>query len=127
MYTVYTIHSSIVPSIHTSIHRYIYIYPYIHVYLSIRPFIHPSVFLINSYGAPFAQRASYLPLHSSLLGPDGAVNYDYIVTNSIDPLLIGSICIPVAHTLINVEPFWPILQNVSKTLLYIHISIHLHI
>ena len=42
-----------------------------------------TAFLISSYSAPFAQRASYLTLHSSLFGPDGAVNYDYIVTNSI--------------------------------------------
>ena len=28
-----------------------------------------SVFLIRSYGAPLAQRASYLALHSSLFGP----------------------------------------------------------
>ena len=56
-------------------------------------------FLISSYGAPFAQRASYLALHSSLFGPDGAVNYDYIVNNSITSLLIGSKCIPNgAHT-----------------------------
>ena len=40
----------------------------------------------NSYGAPLGQRASYLALHSSLFGPDGAANYDYIVTNSIDCL-----------------------------------------
>ena len=53
-----------------------------------------SVFLISSYGAPLAQRASYFALHSSLFGPDGAVNYDYIVTNSINSLLIGSKCIP---------------------------------
>ena len=46
-----------------------------------------SVFLISSYGAPLAQRASYLALHSSLFGPDGTVHYDYI-------LLIGSRCIP---------------------------------
>ena len=43
-----------------------------------------SVFLISSYGTPLAQRASYLALHSSLFGPDGAVIYDYIVTNSIN-------------------------------------------
>ena len=43
-----------------------------------------SEFLINSYGAPLAQRGSYLALHSSLFGPDGTVNYDYIVTNSIN-------------------------------------------
>ena len=40
------------------------------------------------------QRASYLALHSSLIGLDGVVNYDYIVTKSINWLLIGSRCIP---------------------------------
>ena len=35
--------------------------------------------LINKliYDAPLDERASYLTLHSSLFGPDGAVNYDY--------------------------------------------------
>ena len=47
-------------------------------------------FLISSYGTPLA---SYLALHSSLFGADGAVNYDYIITNSINSLLIGSRCI----------------------------------
>ena len=37
-----------------------------------------AVFLISSYGTPLPQRASYLALHSSLFGPDGTVNYDYI-------------------------------------------------
>ena len=42
----------------------------------------------------------YLALHNSLFGPDGTVNYDYIVTNSINSLLIGSRCIPNgAHTI----------------------------
>ena len=59
------------------------------------------VFFISSYDAPLAQRASCLPQHSSLFGPDGAVNYDYIVTNSINSLLIGSKCIPNGtHTVI---------------------------
>ena len=35
-----------------------------------------SVFLISSYGTPMAQKASYFAQHSSLFGPDGAVNYD---------------------------------------------------
>ena len=39
--------------------------------------------MISSYGTPLAQRAFYLAQHSSLFGPNGAVNYDYIVTNSI--------------------------------------------
>ena len=64
--------------------------------------------LISLYGAPTAQRASYLALQSSLFGPDGAVNYDYIVTNSINSLLIGSRCIlNGTHTLTIVEPIWP--------------------
>ena len=56
-------------------------------------YVYNSVFLISSYGAPLAQRASYLEQQSSLFGPDGAGNYDYIVTNSINSLLIGSKCI----------------------------------
>ena len=55
--------------------------------------------LISSYAVPLAQRASYLAEHSSLFGPDGTVKYDYIITNSINCLLIGSRCIPNgAHT-----------------------------
>ena len=54
--------------------------------------------LISSYGAPLAQRASYLALHTHLV-PDGTVNYDFSVTNSINSLLIASRCIPNgAHT-----------------------------
>ena len=50
-------------------------------------------------------------------GPDGTDYYDYIVTNSINSLLIGSRCIPNGtHTLTIVEPIWPMLQNVSKPL-----------
>ena len=37
------------------------------------------MFVISLYGAPLTQRASYFVLHSFLFGPDGAVNYDYIV------------------------------------------------
>ena len=55
-----------------------------------------AVFLIST---PLAKRASYLALHSSLFGPYGTVNCDYIITNSINSLLIGSGCIPNgAHT-----------------------------
>ena len=49
--------------------------------------------------APLPQRA-YVALHSSLFGPDGAVNCDYIVTNSIN----SGLCIPMVHTITNVEP-----------------------
>ena len=53
-----------------------------------------SLLLISTCGALLVQRASYLALHSSLIGPDGAVNYDYIATNSLTLLLIGSRYIP---------------------------------
>ena len=70
-----------------------------------------SVFLTSLYGAPLAQRASYFTLHSSLFRPAGAVNYDYIVTNSINSLLIGSRCIlNGTHT----NHCWPNLAHASK-------------
>ena len=53
--------------------RYICVYTHVHITnVCIK-----QCFLIGSYGVPLAQRASYLTQH---LGPDGAVNYDYIVT-----------------------------------------------
>ena len=51
-------------------------------------------YLISLYDAPVTQRASFLALQSCDFGPDGEVNYEYIVINSINPLLIGSLCIP---------------------------------
>ena len=64
---------------------------------------------ISLYGAPLAQSA-YLALHSSLFGTDGAINYDYIITDNINSLLIGSRYIfPMMYTLTIVEPLWPIL------------------
>ena len=37
--------------------------------MSLVTYICPTVFLISSYFAPLAQRASYLALHSSVFGP----------------------------------------------------------
>ena len=71
--------------------------------------------LISSYGVLLAQRASYLALHSSLFGPDGAVNYDYIVTNSINSLLIGSKCIANG---IHTNHCWANLAHAYQTLWY---------
>ena len=48
-----------------------------------------------------------------LFGPDSAVNYDYIITNSINKLAQG--VFPMAHILTIVKPIWPMLQNISKT------------
>ena len=69
-------------------------------------------FLISLFGrTPLALRVSYFELHSSLFGPDGAINYDYDVTNSINYLLIGSRCISnVAHT----NHCWANLAHASK-------------
>ena len=47
------------------------------------------------------------------LGQMTTVNYDYIDTNGINSLLIGSRCIPNGAI---VEPIWPMLQNISTTL-----------
>ena len=58
-----------------------------------------SMFLISLYGAPLAQRTSYLALHSSLFEPVARLIMILFVTNSINCLLIGSRCIPNgAHT-----------------------------
>ena len=53
------------------------------------------------------------------LWADGAVNYDYIVTNSINSLLAQNV-FPMAHSLTIVEPIWPMLQKLSKTLMYMN-------
>ena len=72
---------------HLYMYKYMYKYSIVHVYMY-------ALFLINLYGTPLAHGASFLALHSYLFGPDGAVNYDYIITNSINSLLIDSRCIP---------------------------------
>ena len=52
------------------------------------------------------------------LWASGADNYDYIVTNSINSLLIGSRCILKsqwqAHILTIVEPIWPKFKTYQK-------------
>ena len=53
------------------------------------------------------------------LWADGAVNYDYIVTNSINSLLAQNV-FPMAHSLTIVEPIWLMLQKLSKTLMYMN-------
>ena len=72
---------------------------------------HIPVFLIRLYGTSLAQRASYLALHSSLFGPDGAASYDYIVTNSINSLLMAQDVFSMVHILYLVEPIWPMLDT----------------
>ena len=70
----------------------IHVYVHVHIYMT-------SVFLISSYGAPLVQRAFYLAWPQFSPWARGAVNYDHIVTNSINSLLIASRCIlNGAHT-----------------------------
>ena len=71
------------------------------------------VFLISSYGTPLAQRAFFIWQFS--LWASGAVNYDYIATNSINSLLAQDV-FSMAHTLTIFEPIWSMLQNLSKTM-----------
>ena len=62
---------------------HVHVLHYIHVLVYIYVDVLVSEFLITSYGSSLTQRASYLALCSSLFWPDGAVNYDYIVTNTL--------------------------------------------
>ena len=49
------------------------------------------------------------------LWASGTVNYDYIVTNSINSLLIGSRCIPNGAHTNHVGPIWPMFQNIKNS------------
>ena len=70
-----------------------------------------------------AQRTSHLAQLSSLFGPDGTVNYDYIATNSINSLLIGSKCIRNG-TLTN--HCWANLAHASKVIKNSDVHVHVH-
>ena len=59
------------------------------------------MFLLSSCGAPLAQRASYLALHSSLFRP--------VFVNRVKMYIF-----PMVHTLTIVKPIWPMLQTYQK-------------
>ena len=64
------------------------------------------------------QRASYLAQYSSHFGTDGTVNYDYIVTNNINCLLIGSRCIPNgAHAS----------KRIKNSVLHVHVHVYMYV
>ena len=54
------------PPLKETLHRYVHVHVY-HVYINVHVNVYTSLF-ISSYGAPLAQRASYLELHSSPFG-----------------------------------------------------------
>ena len=62
IYICIYIHASTYPSIQSFLHSYSVIF----IHLSFYTYTYTSMFLISPYGAPLAQRASYLALHSSL-------------------------------------------------------------
>ena len=61
-----------------TLHRLVFTTLYMHMYVCI------SVFDTCKFCG--ATLAYYLALHSSLFGPDNVVNYDYIVTKSINSI-----------------------------------------
>ena len=80
------------------------------------------VFLISSYGAPLAQKASYLALHSSLFGPVAQL---IMIILSLIALTLSSLAqdvFPMVHTLTIFEPIWPKLQNLSKNLICAYVN-----
>ena len=79
-----------------------------------------SVFLISLYGngAPLAQRASYLALHSSLFGPVVQLIMIILSVTALTLCYSAQDVFSMAHTLTIVEPIRPMLQNLSKTLKY---------
>ena len=77
-----------------------------------------SVFLISLYGAPLAQGASYLALHSSLFGPVVQLIMIILSVTALTLCYLVHDVFSMAHTLTIVEPIWPMLQNLSKTLKY---------
>ena len=68
-----------------------------------------TVFLISLYGAPLAQRASYLAQHSSLFGP-----LAQLIMIILPLCQLAQNVFPMAHALTIVEPIWLTLQNISK-------------
>ena len=55
--------------------------------------------MISSYGAPLAQRGSYLALHSSLFEPVA------LIILSLTALTLQDV-FPMGHTITIVEPIW---------------------
>ena len=87
----------------STLRLYITITSTLRLYITITSTLRLYITIINTITSTQAhhwpEELLILAQHSSLSGPDGAVNYNYIVTNSIISLLIGSRCIPNgAHT-----------------------------
>ena len=109
---------------YTHRHRHIHTCTQTHIHTDTHIHVHRPVFLISSYGAPLAQRASYLALHIFLFGP---VMQLIMIMLSLTALSLSELAQDVfsmAHTLTIFEPICPKLQNLSKTLTQTHTCIH---
>ena len=117
----------------TCMYMYVCMYLCMYVYMYVRMYNYMcvSVFLISSYGAPLAQRASYLGLHSSLFGPGAQLVLIILSLTALNLCSLAQDVFPMAHTLTIIEPIWPMLQNISKllvcTCMYIYICICIYI
>ena len=60
------------------------------------------------------QRASYLALHSSLLGPVAQLIMIMLSITSVTLSELAQDVFPMAHILTIVEPIWPMFQNYQK-------------
>ena len=69
------------------------------------------MFLISLYGAPLAQSASYLALHSSLFGPVAQLIMIILSLTASTLSYLAQDVFPMAHKLTIVEPIWPMLQK----------------
>ena len=75
-----------------------------------------SEFLISSYGAPLAQRASYLALHISLFVPMVQIIMIILSLTALTLYSLAQDVFPMVHKLTIVESIWPMFQNISKPL-----------
>ena len=71
------------------------------VYINVHVHVYTSVFIICSYGAPLAQRASYLALHSSLFGQVAQL---IMVILSVTALTLAQDVFPMVDPLTVIKP-----------------------
>ena len=109
---------------YTHRHRHIHTCTQTHIHTDTHIHVHRPVFLISSYGAPLAQRASYLALHIFLFGPVVQLIMIMLSLTALSLSKLAQDVFSMAHTLTIFEPICPKLQNLSKTLTQTHTCIH---
>ena len=79
----------------------LHVHVHVHVYINVHVHVYTSVFIICSYGAPLAQRASYLALHSSLFGQVAQL---IMVILSVTALTLAQDVFPMVDPLTVIKP-----------------------